>query len=101
MGIMGLLQTILGGIGEGSIYALLGLSFVLIFGKLRICSVLHGDLAGYEYRMNKTGGNAAAFHWGVGQYIYDSMATRESSNSFSIPSAPGRRSLHDFGSVPK
>ena len=45
MGIIGLLQTILGGIGEGSIYALLGLSFVLIFGKLRICSVLHGDLA--------------------------------------------------------
>lgn len=45
MGIAGLLQTILGGIGEGSIYALLGLSFVLIFGKLKICSVLHGDLA--------------------------------------------------------
>ena len=45
MEIAGLLQTILGGIGEGSIYALLGLSFVLIFGKLKICSVLHGDLA--------------------------------------------------------
>jgi branched-chain amino acid transport system permease protein len=45
MGIGGLIQTIIGGIGEGSIYALLGLSFVLIFGKLRICSVLHGDLA--------------------------------------------------------
>ena len=45
MEIVGLLQTILGGIGEGSIYALLGLSFVLIFGKLKICSVLHGDLA--------------------------------------------------------
>ncbi len=45
MGMAGLLQTILGGMGEGSIYALLGLSFVLIFGKLRICSVLHGDLA--------------------------------------------------------
>jgi branched-chain amino acid transport system permease protein len=45
MGIGGILQTIIGGIGEGSIYALLGLSFVLIFGKLRICSVLHGDLS--------------------------------------------------------
>ena len=45
MGIAGILQTVLGGIGAGSIYALLGLSFVLIFGKLRICSVLHGDLA--------------------------------------------------------
>ncbi len=46
MGIAGgLLQTIIGGLGEGSIYALLGLSFVLIFGKLRICSILHGDFA--------------------------------------------------------
>lgn len=45
MGSMGILQTILGGMGEGAIYALLGLSFVLIFGKLQICSVLHGDLA--------------------------------------------------------
>ena len=27
------------------------------------------NLAGYPYRMNKTGGNAAEFHWGVGQYI--------------------------------
>jgi len=45
MGIEGLVQTIIGGLGEGSIYALLGLSFVLIFGKLRICSVLHGDLS--------------------------------------------------------
>jgi branched-chain amino acid transport system substrate-binding protein len=26
-------------------------------------------LAGYPYRMNETGGNAAEFHWGVGQYI--------------------------------
>lgn len=45
MELAGLIQTILGGIGEGSIYALLGLSFVLIFGKLKICSVLHGDLS--------------------------------------------------------
>jgi len=45
MAIEGLIQTIIGGIGEGCIYSLLGLSFVLIFGKLRICSVLHGDLA--------------------------------------------------------
>jgi branched-chain amino acid transport system permease protein len=43
--VSGLIQTIIGGLGEGSIYALLGLSFVLIFGKLKICSVLHGDLA--------------------------------------------------------
>lgn len=41
----GLLQSFLGGIGVGSIYALLGLSFALIFGRLNICSVLHGDLA--------------------------------------------------------
>lgn len=45
MEIMGVLQSIIGGIGEGSTYALLGLSFVLIFGQLRICSVLHGDIA--------------------------------------------------------
>lgn len=45
MGIGGLIQTIVGGIGVGSIYAILGLSFVLIFGKLKICSVLHGDLS--------------------------------------------------------
>lgn len=41
----GLFQSIFGGIGVGSIYSLLGLSFALIFGRLRICSVLHGDLA--------------------------------------------------------
>ena len=45
MELSGLIQTIIGGLGEGSIYALLGLSFVLIFGKLKICSVLHGDLS--------------------------------------------------------
>jgi branched-chain amino acid transport system substrate-binding protein len=27
------------------------------------------DLAGYPYKMNATGGNAAEFSWGVGQYI--------------------------------
>lgn len=26
-------------------------------------------LAGYDYRMNETGGNAAEFYWGVSQYI--------------------------------
>ena len=42
---VGLLQTIIGGIGTGAIYALLGLSFVIVFGKLKICSYMHGDLA--------------------------------------------------------
>jgi len=46
MNIVGLLQSILGGLGTGTVYALLGLSFALIFGRLQICSVLHGDLAG-------------------------------------------------------
>jgi ABC-type branched-subunit amino acid transport system substrate-binding protein len=27
------------------------------------------ELAGYPYRMNATGGNAAKFNWGVGQFI--------------------------------
>lgn len=45
MEIGGVIQTIAGGLGMGAIYALLGLSFVLIFGQLRICSVLNGDLA--------------------------------------------------------
>ncbi|SCZ79873.1 branched-chain amino acid ABC transporter permease [Acidaminobacter hydrogenoformans] len=45
MGSTGFLQSILGGIGTGSIYALLGLAFALVFGKLRICSYMHGDLA--------------------------------------------------------
>ncbi len=40
-----IITKLLGGIGVGSIYALLGLSFALIFGRLNICSVLHGDLA--------------------------------------------------------
>jgi branched-chain amino acid transport system substrate-binding protein len=31
------------------------------------------DLAAYQYRMNKTGGNAAEFHWGVGQYIPENI----------------------------
>lgn len=44
MTLTGLVQSILGGIGVGSIYALLGLSFALIFGRLYICSVVHGDL---------------------------------------------------------
>lgn len=38
-------QTLLGGIGSGSIYALLGLSFALIFGRLTICSYMNGDLS--------------------------------------------------------
>lgn len=45
MTITGLIQSIFGGLGIGSIYALLGLSFALIFGRLFICSVVHGDLA--------------------------------------------------------
>ena len=31
------------------------------------------DLAGYAYTMNETGGNAADFNWGVGQYIPDDI----------------------------
>ncbi len=45
MNLTGIIQTIIGGIGSGTIYALLGLSFTLVFGRLKICSVLHGDLA--------------------------------------------------------
>jgi branched-chain amino acid transport system permease protein len=45
MDITGFVQSLLGGIGTGTIYALLGISFTLIFGRLKICSVLHGDLA--------------------------------------------------------
>jgi branched-chain amino acid transport system permease protein len=41
----GLTQTVLGGVGTGAIYALVGLSFALVFGRLKICSYLHGDLA--------------------------------------------------------
>ncbi len=41
----GLLQTFLGGLGTGSVYALIGLSFALVFGRLTICSYMHGDLA--------------------------------------------------------
>ena len=45
MNLTGIIQTIIGGIGSGTIYALLGLSFTLVFGRLKICSVVHGDLA--------------------------------------------------------
>lgn len=45
MNLTGIIQTIIGGVGSGTIYALLGLSFTLVFGRLKICSVLHGDLA--------------------------------------------------------
>ncbi|WP_425538898.1 branched-chain amino acid ABC transporter permease [Microaceticoccus formicicus] len=45
MSLTGTIQSIFGGIGVGAIYALLGLSFALIFGRLNIASVLHGDLA--------------------------------------------------------
>ncbi len=45
MELTGLIQTIFGGIGVGSIYALLGLAFALVFGRLKICSYMHGDLA--------------------------------------------------------
>ncbi|MBP8640900.1 MAG: branched-chain amino acid ABC transporter permease [Oscillospiraceae bacterium] len=44
MDLTGFLQSLVGGIGTGAIYAMLGLSFTLIFGRLNICSVLHGDL---------------------------------------------------------
>ena len=50
MNFLGFLQSLLGGIGTGTIYALLGLSCSLILGRLQICSVVHGDLtilAGY------------------------------------------------------
>lgn len=40
-----LIHSIFGGIEIGFIYALLDLSFALIFGRLFICSVVHGDLA--------------------------------------------------------
>jgi len=63
---MGLIQTILGGIGEGCSYALLGLSFVLIFGKLNICSVLHGDLAVL---------GAYAAYWGLSLLKVDPFAS--------------------------
>lgn len=45
MSMVSFLQTLLGGIGTGTVYALLGLSCSLILGKLQICSVVHGDLA--------------------------------------------------------
>ena len=44
MELLGIVQTIIGGIGSGSIYALIGLCFVLIFGLMEVCSVVHGDL---------------------------------------------------------
>lgn len=45
MNAAGILQTIIGGLGSGTVYALLGISFTLIFGRLKICSVMHGDVA--------------------------------------------------------
>ena len=44
-GVGSVIQTLLGGIGSGAIYGLMGLSFALIFGKLKICSYMNGDLA--------------------------------------------------------
>lgn len=45
MNFAGFIQSLLGGIGTGTVYALLGLSCSLILGRLQICSVMHGDLA--------------------------------------------------------
>lgn len=45
MTLTGLIQSLFGGLGVGAIYALLGLSFALIFGRLFICSVVHGNLS--------------------------------------------------------
>ncbi|MGN1466842.1 MAG: branched-chain amino acid ABC transporter permease [Ruminococcus sp.] len=45
MSFEGIIQTIIGGLGSGTVYALLGISFTLIFGRLKICSVMHGDIA--------------------------------------------------------
>lgn len=45
MTLTGVVQSIFGGLGTGSVYSLLGLSFALIFGRLFICSMIHGDLA--------------------------------------------------------
>lgn len=45
MDMTGIIQTIIGGISTGTIYAMLGLSFTLVFGRLKICSVVHGDIA--------------------------------------------------------
>jgi branched-subunit amino acid ABC-type transport system permease component len=45
MNFLGFLQSLLGGIGTGTIYALLGLSCSLILGRLQICSVVHGDFS--------------------------------------------------------
>lgn len=39
------------------------------------------DLAGYAYKMNDTGGNAADFSWGVGQYIPTDINAADSSGS--------------------
>ncbi len=39
------------------------------------------NLAGYAYKMNDTGGNAADFSWGVGQYIPDDITNADSSGS--------------------
>ena len=45
MTISGLIQSVFGGMGIGAIYSLLGLAFALIFGKLFICSIVHGYLS--------------------------------------------------------
>jgi ABC-type branched-subunit amino acid transport system substrate-binding protein len=36
-------------------------------------------LAGYDYTMSESGGNAADFSWGVGQYIPDDLASADTS----------------------
>ena len=45
MNFSGIMQAVAGGLGSGAIYALLGISFTLIFGRLKICSIMHGDMA--------------------------------------------------------
>lgn len=39
------------------------------------------QLAGYDYKMNETGGNGAEFSWGVGQYIPEDITKADTSGS--------------------
>ena len=80
MNFLGFLQSLLGGIGTGTIYALLGLSCSLILGRLQICSVVHGDLtilAGYlcyqAFRM--FGINSTLFPYRIldTEYFYETI----------------------------
>lgn len=65
MSIFGFFQSLLGGMGTGTIYALLGISCSLIFGRLQICSVLHGDLTILAAYLCYVGYN----NWGIDPFI--------------------------------